>query len=82
VVHNDTRIDFEAQDTITNKTFKSVTYLKTRKPAHSTSPPLLPALNTSIPPDYRELAHLAAVLFIYFIILCVSELLKFFTNKD
>jgi hypothetical protein len=62
----------------------AVTNLKTKKPARSTNPPPSILLAAPAPStfDYRELAQLAAMLDIYFIILCISELLSFFANKD
>ena len=84
VVRNDTRVNFEVQDTVENKTFLVVTNLKTRKPHRPSSPPptIRPAAIPPLSYDYRELAQLMALLLIYFLIICLTELLKFFSNKD
>jgi hypothetical protein len=82
IVRGDRRINFEAQDTETNRTFTATTNLKTRKPSRISSTVTPVALAPRTPVDYSELGHLVAMLFIYFIIMCISEILRYFTNKD
>jgi hypothetical protein len=77
VVRGDTQVNFELRDLKENKTFVATTNLKT-KTRTTTTPPPPPAAPTH-PID--DLAHLIAALVVYFIILCVSELLRYFTNK-
>ncbi len=84
VVRNDTRVNFEVQDKLENKTFSAVTNLKTKKAPRSTNPPLtiLLAAPTTTPSEYRELIQLVALRIVYFFILCISELLSVCFNKD
>jgi hypothetical protein len=81
-VRNDTLVHFELKGPKVNETLKAYTHLKTKKTSRTSTVSTSVSMQTSTSSAYSELAHLIAMLIIYSIILCISELLKYFTNKD